>query len=298
MTLINLLSPKGGVGRTTLCANLGVALQQLGYRVVLVDLDPQNALRLHFQFPVADERGLIDQFDSVGDWRHLLLELGEGLELLPFGIGSDAHWDRFTAMQSLPGELSRHLRALVQGPNTLILIDSQAAPVRAASALIDDADLNLLVLMADSGSVALLPRLEAQAGSLRRAGEEGRIGYLINQIDTRSRLKREISELMLNRPAGALVGSVHRDEAIAEALAEQRNLFEQAPFSAAARDIEEAARAMAQRFPLRFSGMASLGRSQTGSTGTGSTAAGLGSTGSGSTGRVPDRSTLNERERF
>ncbi|WP_110656202.1 cellulose biosynthesis protein BcsQ [Salinicola halimionae] len=283
MTLINLLSPKGGVGRTTLCANLGVALQQLGYRIVLVDLDPQNALRLHFQFPMGDERGLIDRFDSAGDWRHYLIGLTEGLELLPFGVASDAQWDRFVAMRALPGELSRRLRALAQGPNTLILVDSHAARVSASPALIDDADLNLLVLMADSGSVALLPRLEAQVGSLRRAGEEGRVGYLLNQVDTRARLKREITELMLNRLSPSLVGSVHRDEAIAEALAEQRSLFEQAPFSAAARDIEETARALAQRFPLRFSGLSSTGQSSTGQ----------GSTGLGSGGW-----TSNERERF
>ncbi|WP_110641599.1 cellulose biosynthesis protein BcsQ [Salinicola sp. CPA57] len=278
MTLINLLSPKGGVGRTTLCANLGVALQQLGYRVVVVDLDPQNALRLHFQFPVADERGLIDRFDSAGDWRHCLIGLTEGLELLPFGMASDTQWGRFQAMQALPGELSRRLRALAQGPNTLILVDSHAARISSASTLIDDADLNLLVLMADSGSVALLPRLESQVGSLRRAGEEGRVGYLLNQVDTRAQLKREITELMLSRLAPVLVGSVHRDEAIAEALAEQRSLFEQAPFSAAARDIEETARALAQRFPLRFSGMSSAGPDS-------------GDQGSGG-------STSNERERF
>ena len=265
MTLINLLSPKGGVGCTTLCANLGVALQQLGYRVVLVDLDPQNALHLHFHFPATDERGLVDRFDSVSDWQDLLMNPAEGLELLPFGSASDAQRDRFMAIQHFPGELSRRLRALAQEPNTLILVDANVTPLRTASPLIDEADLNLLVLMADAGSVAMLPRLEAQEGSLRRAGGEGRLGYLINQIDTRSRLKHEIAELMLARLSPLLVGSVHRDEAIAEALAEQRSLFEQAPFSAAAKDIGEAARALAQRFPLRFSGLPPTGSRRAGS---------------------------------
>ena len=36
---IVLTSGKGGVGKTTICANLGVALARLKKRVVLVDVD-------------------------------------------------------------------------------------------------------------------------------------------------------------------------------------------------------------------------------------------------------------------
>lgn len=255
MALITLLSPKGGVGCTTLCANLGIALQHLGYQVVLVDLDPQNALRLHFQAAPSDERGLVDRLDAGANWRPILVPMTEGVEVLAFGTASDAQRARFDELKRSPAELPRRLRALFDAPNTLVIVDANRVAPAETSPLIDDADLTLLVLMADAGSVALLPRLESLAGSLRQAGDDGRLGYLLNQLDTRSRLKREIAELMLQRLAPLVVGAVHRDEAVAESLAAQRSLFEQAPFSAAARDIEEAARTLARHFPLRFAGI-------------------------------------------
>ena len=58
MFVIAVVSAKGGVGKTTLSANLGVGIAQRGYPVLIVDLDPQNAMQWHL--------GGLDQNDCKG----------------------------------------------------------------------------------------------------------------------------------------------------------------------------------------------------------------------------------------
>src|SRR5881296_4277529 len=59
--VIAFANQKGGVAKTTTTLNLGVALHELGHRVLLIDLDPQGNLTMSQGMnPDAIERSMFD----------------------------------------------------------------------------------------------------------------------------------------------------------------------------------------------------------------------------------------------
>ena len=56
MKVIGFCNLKGGVGKTTACQNLAVALARKGLRVAALDLDPQSNLTAGFGISLGQEQ--------------------------------------------------------------------------------------------------------------------------------------------------------------------------------------------------------------------------------------------------
>ncbi len=70
MHIVSVINYKGGVGKTTVTANLAAELAHRGYNVLLLDLDPQASLTFSFMRPedwkelYAESRTIKKWFDS------------------------------------------------------------------------------------------------------------------------------------------------------------------------------------------------------------------------------------------
>ena len=58
--VISVMASKGGVGKTTLVANLGGVLADMGFRVLLLDADVQNSLSKYYRLNHSAEHGLVE----------------------------------------------------------------------------------------------------------------------------------------------------------------------------------------------------------------------------------------------
>lgn len=87
MRRIAIINQKGGVGKTTTTANLGAAFASAGKRVLLIDLDPQGHLSLHFGSEVTQEQASIyDVLTSSTPLADAIVDLRENIRIVPADI--------------------------------------------------------------------------------------------------------------------------------------------------------------------------------------------------------------------
>ncbi len=84
MRRIAVINQKGGVGKTTTTANLGVALAVSGHRVLLIDLDPQAHLTLNLGVdPASNENTAYEVLTQSVTAGEAVLDVRENLQLIP-----------------------------------------------------------------------------------------------------------------------------------------------------------------------------------------------------------------------
>lgn len=251
MPLVLFSSPKGGVGKTTLAAHVAAILTQRGYRVLALDLDPQNALRLHLGLSIREESGFLASIVNRSDWRECIVSTPSGVRLLPFGGAEPLRaLELGAALLADPEILAGPVREMLAEPGQVLVVDSPPGPSASVSALMGLADLNVVVLLSDMGSASLVPELTRRSYGRGTLGSRAieRSAVVLNQVDLGNPLSAEVLNSVAPILGPRLLGAVCHDEALPLALAE-RKLHTRGE-AGAAEDLKLLADAVAARLKL------------------------------------------------
>lgn len=259
MPLICLASPNGGVGRTTLAANIAALLaRSLGGPVVALDLDPQNTLGLYFGLKLQDVFGFLATLHYISDgraaWRAALRATTMGVSYLPHGlVGLDGAIAISRALGANPAILTGPIREMLSIPGVTVVADLPSGPSPALAAILPVTDLLVVPFLSDAVSMSQLPQVESGrfTGGFAQDGGAGlppdKVAFVLNQLDVRTRLGRATADTVVLHLGTRLLGVVHRDEHIPEAVAAQRLVIDVTPEARASQEIAAVAASIAAR---------------------------------------------------
>lgn len=238
MQVIALVSGKGGVGKTTVTANLAIALGQHRKRVLVIDLDPQNAVSIHLGLDPNEIAGLARE----GIAPESVFDSPFGVNFIPFGNVNDVELAEFESMlRADPDFIHKGLMALDPQRIDYVLIDTPPGATIFLKQAMHAAHQAIAVVLADAASFTTIPKLLSLVDSHTEARSDFLgVRLLVNQMAEKSVLGHQVRAALYENYAQILVPvAIHKDASVAEALAYERPVLQYNPSGKASTDIND-----------------------------------------------------------
>ncbi|UIN22642.1 cellulose biosynthesis protein BcsQ [Herbaspirillum frisingense] len=216
--VIAIVSPKGGVGKTTLCSALACALARHG-RVIAIDLDPQNALQYHLGVSALPEPGSAGPAPAAvpaeaPDWRATWREGSAGTKVVTHDVVAHQGEAGIARQMALdPHWLTRQLQAMDLQPADVVMLDLPAGQSAYFDQALQAADQVVAVVTPDAGSFLALEHM--------RQALHGRNNcrYIVNKYNAARTFSQDMLEVLKRWMGSRLAGVIALDHAISEGLA-------------------------------------------------------------------------------
>ena len=202
--IIAIANQKGGVGKTTTCANLGIGLAQAGKKVLLIDGDPQGSLTISLGHPQPDKlpltlsdamgKILMDQPIRPGEG---ILHHAEGVDLMPADIQLSGMEVSLVNAMSRETILRQYLDT-VKGQYSHILIDCQPSLGMLTVNALSAANRVIIPVQAEYLPAKGLEQLLQTVNKVKRQiNPKLQIdGILLTMVDNRTNFAKEIAALL------------------------------------------------------------------------------------------------------
>jgi len=237
---IAVINQKGGVGKTTTTANLGYMLAKKGYKVTLIDLDPQGSLTISLGVNWQEHLGIEDLLLHDEKLDNVILQSRDNLRLIPCGN----HLGQVEYMGQESSTIAKNLKDVLSNiDDDFILIDcppSSGFLIVSALYAIDE------VVIPIASDYLTLHGLSHLIGTLK--GFEKRLKhkikkwFVVTRFHPRRRLSQDVKEKLISYfPDQVLKTSIRETSAIAESPSFGLTVFEYQKNSNGSKDYNDLA---------------------------------------------------------
>lgn len=186
MKVLVVASQKGGVGKTTLALNLSLAFANGGYRVLLVDVDPQGAIGLSLSKKLQEHPGVADVVAGEASGIDAVVHTKvEGFDLVPVGHLAPREIESFSRALSDGTRLESMLRSL-SGRYDLVVIDTPCGFGGITTGALRCATHVVSPIQAEPIAVRSVTQLLEMMRALRDEGVTAEVvGFVLTMLQTR-----------------------------------------------------------------------------------------------------------------
>jgi len=209
---------KGGLGATTLTANLAVSLTKIGYKVIAFDCCTSNNLQLHLGMGVDRTEGLHKNLINQQPWVDTCFEDKNGTAFFPFG--KVANSDLYKLKTLKPNYLTDILSQIdFESEPSIVLIDYPTYLSLSDSELSLACDIKINVCTCE---VASYSRLLQLSNSFTEQDM-----FVLNRYNPESKLESDIRTLISSEfDQSRFLGVIFEDEFIHQSLAQNTSIVD------------------------------------------------------------------------